>query len=707
MKQKTLSIIIPVYNEEGTIKKLLELVKNAPLAINKELVIVNDGSLDSSRDIILKWRLENPDTASFSTLYIDKANGGKGSAVREGIIKSSGDIVIIQDADLEYDPADYQICIDPILNGETKVVYGSRELSNRNRIYSTPSFYIGGLTLTYWINLLYGSDLTDEPTCYKTFDGKLIRTLLFRGDKFEWEPEITAKLLRLGYTIKEVTVTYRPRKLEEGKKIKWTDGVSGLWCALYWRFAGISSERKKLTSILSEHSLVRDCRRKFYAMLSIFIIALAIRLLCAIPGMSEPEKLLFRPDSSQYYNIALSILQDGAYNTAPGSGIPAVVRVPGYPAYLAALLFISNNSLPFCVIVSCFLSALICVVIFYTGDYVAGWRVGAVASLLFALNITSIALGPMFLSDTLFACVAAVQMYFFFRFYYSKMFFYLLISIGFASLGALIRPLNQFWIAPCLVLILMGNLSLKKKGGASICAVLIFGIIIGPWVLRNKLCGAGWRLDGISGDIVFHNGAVLLSKMTGDDQGKVRARLFAEAKDEFEKHPGLYRDAGSRIAWGEKRFYSMVGDAPFTYLGLHFRPYVLFPDAPSFLQNLGITVGERGTFDVLSRHGIVAAVKHYFKSGYGPLFMVMPLLLIAFCTYCAAGAFLLRSLWKRQWFMLLCFLAFVEFYLFVPGPINMPRYQLPALPLLCVFAAVYVFSIKKYLEEHGFKLRIF
>lgn len=694
MKNKTLSVIIPVYNEEKTIEKLLDLVKAAPLSIAKEIVIVNDGSRDSSPVIIKKWLAANPDTDRFRTLFIDKPNGGKGSAVREGIAKSTGDIVIIQDADLEYDPADYQLCIDPILNGETKVVYGSRELSNRNRLYSTPSFYVGGLALTYWINLLFGSDLTDEPTCYKTFDGELIRTVLFKGDKFEWEPEITAKLLRLGYTIKEVTVTYRPRKIEEGKKIKWTDGVAGLWNALYWRFAGISGERKKLSAIPSEKALILDRRRKFYSMLLIFVFALGIRLLCAIPGMSEPQKLLFRPDSWQYYNATLAILQDGAYNTAPGSGVPAVVRVPGYPAYLAFLLYISWNSLAFCVIVSCLISAVIGVVIFYTGDYFGSWRVGALASLLFALNITSIAVGPMFLSDNLFTLLVALQIYFFFRYYFSKVSFYLLAAIAFASLGALVRPLNMLWIAPCVFLILIGHLPLRKKISTSVFAVLIFVAILGPWVVRNKLCGAGWRLDAISGNTVFHNGAVLQSKLTGEDQGVVRARLFSEAEAEFSAHPERYKNEDAKISWCEKRFTAMVKEHPFVYFSLHFRPYILFPDAPSLLQNLGLTVGERGTFDVLSRHGVLAAVKHYFNGNYWPLFIVAPFLAWAFFTYFAAGAFLFKELWRKNFFIILCFLAFVEFYLFVPGPINMPRYHLPALPLLCIFASLFIFQLK-------------
>jgi len=238
-----LSIIIPVFNEEVTVVDLLEKVKDCNLSIEKEIIIVNDGSTDSSGDLIKRWCNENLNSTTLK--YIEKANGGKGDAVRCGIMESTGDIVIIQDADLEYDPNDYEACIGPICAKECDVVYGSRELmANAKRLHSSLSFFLGGLLLTGWMNLLYGAHLTDEPTCYKCFDGDLIRNLSFRGNKFDWEPEITAKLLRLDFEIREVPIAYFPRKVCDGKKIRWSDGVSALWTAFYWRFATIEPVKK-------------------------------------------------------------------------------------------------------------------------------------------------------------------------------------------------------------------------------------------------------------------------------------------------------------------------------------------------------------------------------------------------------------------------------------------------------------------------------
>lgn len=242
----TLSVVIPVYNEEATITTLLDRVAASGCRLPLELIIVNDGSTDASPGLIAHWiaagRLRPGDTAR----SLSQANAGKGAAVRAGIAASTGDILIIQDADLEYHPSEYDDCLRPILDGQVQVCYGSRILRQQNKRHSSALFYLGGRLVSIWMNLLFGSSLTDEPTCYKTFDGPLIRALLFDGDGFEWEPEITAKLLRLGYRIAEVPITYTPRGTTEGKKIKAKDGLIALATALRWRFADIRAERAKL-----------------------------------------------------------------------------------------------------------------------------------------------------------------------------------------------------------------------------------------------------------------------------------------------------------------------------------------------------------------------------------------------------------------------------------------------------------------------------
>ena len=238
MVQKTaekLSIVIPVYNEERTLSLLLEKVAAAPLSIDREVIIVNDGSIDQSEEIVRKFMAQDH---AFEVKYLRRNNGGKGAAVRNGIAASTGSVLIIQDGDLEYEPNEFERCIEPILSGEYQVIYGSRERKKHNG-YSNLRFYLGGLAVTWFIDILFGCNLTDEPTCYKTFCGDLIRALDYENDDFGWEPEVTCKLLRLGYKIKEVGISYTPRHIAEGKKIRWHDGLKAFMITLKWRFCSM------------------------------------------------------------------------------------------------------------------------------------------------------------------------------------------------------------------------------------------------------------------------------------------------------------------------------------------------------------------------------------------------------------------------------------------------------------------------------------
>lgn len=228
---KKLSIIIPAYNEEPTLAKILEKVLAVPLSLEKEIIIVNDGSTDRTGEIAKQYEKK------YSNIhYFEKENAGKGSAVRVGFQQASGDIFIVQDADLEYDPHDYEACITPILKKKTKVVYGSRRLNKENKKYSGLIYYLGADFLNFVTNILYGGKLTDMYTCYKTYHHSVFKKYMFRHNRFHWEPEITAHLLKQNYTIIEVPISYYPRKSTEGKKIGLRDFFDGLFTLFRERF---------------------------------------------------------------------------------------------------------------------------------------------------------------------------------------------------------------------------------------------------------------------------------------------------------------------------------------------------------------------------------------------------------------------------------------------------------------------------------------
>ena len=224
-----LSIIIPVYNEEKTILQVIRSVQNADIGMEKQIIVVDDGSTDSTKEQLATSHDESVE------VYFHPRNRGKGAAIRTGLSKVTGDLVVIQDADLEYDPADYPILMKPILEGQADVVYGSRFLGPHRAFLFV--HFLGNKFLTLITNALYDTILTDMETCYKMFRAEIFKDITIRSNQFDFEPEITAKVLKRGYRLFEVPITYSGRNVDEGKKIRpWRDGLHALWTLIKFRF---------------------------------------------------------------------------------------------------------------------------------------------------------------------------------------------------------------------------------------------------------------------------------------------------------------------------------------------------------------------------------------------------------------------------------------------------------------------------------------
>jgi glycosyltransferase involved in cell wall biosynthesis len=228
LRDPLLSVVMPVYNERHTIEEIIRRVLAVPLRI--QLIVVDDYSTDGTRDILSKLNEE----LSFQ-LVLKPRNEGKGSALRRGFAAATGDILVIQDADLEYSPEEFPELIDLICTGRADVVYGSRFLG-RHRVFLF-THYLGNRFLTLVTNVLYNTMLTDMETCYKVMRIEVMRSMTLRSNSFAIEPELTAKIFKRGFRVYEVPITYDGRGYEEGKKIGWRDGVVALWALLRFRFS--------------------------------------------------------------------------------------------------------------------------------------------------------------------------------------------------------------------------------------------------------------------------------------------------------------------------------------------------------------------------------------------------------------------------------------------------------------------------------------
>lgn len=233
VESKRISLLIPVYNEVELLETLLKRVESVDFCgLEKELVIVDDGSEDGTRDILRRLEVEHP---AYRIVYHSQ-NMGKGAALRTAIDVASGDIMAIQDADLEYDPQDYPPLIKMIVQNKADVVFGSRLSNRKNKKAFAGLHYLGNKILTLVTRLLYQTRITDMETCYKAFRSDVLKNIKIRSNRFDFEPEITAKVLKKKCRIQEAPISYNGRAFTEGKKITWLDGVWALKALILFRF---------------------------------------------------------------------------------------------------------------------------------------------------------------------------------------------------------------------------------------------------------------------------------------------------------------------------------------------------------------------------------------------------------------------------------------------------------------------------------------
>ena len=569
---------------------------------------------------------------------------------------------------------------------------------------SSPSFFVGGVLLTNCINFLYGSSLTDEPTCYKCFDGDLVRNTYFEGDKFDWEPEITSKLLRLGFEIKEVQISYNPRKVNEGKKISWRDGVDGGITALKWRFASLKKAKQDLVSKVPElgyfFSKQKKCRFILYTLL---LLTVLVRIGIALPGLSsdDPEKFFYRPDSSTYIEPAESMLANMKYNISTELNQSATLRPPGYSLFLSGVFAIggTNNYL---VSIICFslISALTALFIYKAAVLMYNQKIALLATFLFAFNLTSIALTPLFLADTLFTFILTLFIYYYLRYFLTRQSQHLLPAFVFLGIATLIKPVTLLLIPIlAIVTLLIGEGNFRKKTLRAALAFIIGCCVVLPWMYRNSRLDCGWVIDTNTGNSLIHISSAIYSIAENTDGVKERVRLTSTAGREFESNKSKYAKTKEREKYKTELFKQAVKKYPYTFLSMYINPAILLPDGATFFELLNETTGNKGTLEVLNKKGIFAAAAHYFNGKEYLILIISPLLLIILFTYTGSALQLVNWLFEWKWKYLLLFCCFSLFILMVHSPVPMPRYHLGALPFLCIMGAAYFFNLLKQIKD--------
>ena len=435
-------------------------------------------------------------------------------------------------------------------------------------------------------------------------------------------------------------------------------------------------------------------KHPLYPVIIIAVAGIFFRLCFVLPGiLAQNHERYLRPDSEFYMRAAYSLVN--------GNGYPGSIRAPGFSVTAAVLLKAIDSPL----VISVFFAVaggLASLVVYAAAKEYADYKTGLLSEALYAFNLTAIVNAPMLLTDTFFGVLTALQLWLFILFLKQKKSRFIILTALTAALGTLIRPINLLWFLPGITLIFfVSGISWKKKLLNSLLFLLIFWGVISPWMARNAMRDAGFCIDVNTGAMLHQNGAMLLAEVNGTDFESEKAVMLKNLNKLFSDKQRFPTEK-SQVDYRKKEYTRLILAHPFIWLKQQFQWKILLPDVPTGFEILGVTSAGRGTMGVMAKQGVWAAVNHYFDGKiYLPL-LFLPLLLPTLLTYagCAVQLFCDVKKIRQKFLELLIFLAFAEYYLFLPGAITAPRYQIPALPFAVTLSAMGLFYLSEVISAY-------
>jgi len=687
-----LTIIVPVFNEAKTFPKMMEMLyeKKIP-SVEKEIIIVESNSTDGTREAVLKYK-----GRSEVKIILEDKPKGKGAAVRKGLAHATGDFVLIQDGDLEYDLDDYDKLLAPLISGEAAFVLGSRHLKGwKMRHFETAPFTsfmmnVGHVFFATLLNVLCGVNLKDPFTMYKVFRRDSLDGLTFKANRFDFDFELVIKLLRKGYVPREIPISYKSRSFSEGKKI------SIVWDPLSWIVALF---RFRFGRLYEKNPQNNDSRKRIYALLFAATLIFAggsILYMTLVARSSDAPNARLYPASGlgaggvTFDNVVLSknLIEHKIFsrNTEPPFE-PDTWRTPGYPVFVAAFYAVTNSFYPV-VIAQIFTLFLTAVLIFKMAETLMSNKWALLTSLLYIILPTTLLTTSALFNENLFVFVFVSALYIFF-FSEFKNFYLKWALTGFLlAISAYIRPASfyiLFFFVPAYFIFYLKRAEISRQQFVSMgLLILVFAATLFPWYARNKRVADTWTFTSTSSYVLFRqNAAQFYQSMTGEDTVTARKSFLKLAGIPGESVP---RDT-EYSAEMKKFAIKFILSHPFKYAVFHISTFIPFFTSSGANEYSRFVHDLLPDFDPKPEPSLLQAI-HPFS---------LPTLIIVirnhgwtlvenfFWLFVTIFAFL--GLWfstnKR---LMRMFWAMILYFAVVTGPIAHARYRIPVEPLLLISA---------------------